>query len=554
MRSNFTGFHNGSNGELLKLATSSFEDVIDEALVEPPFDGRVPNMTVIDNMTYCWDEALQSYTWCHHEYQLYSVPLVHCRMKTKKRMKWPNLLGNYQPCQSCLSRMVASMGANKAVIVILIDILPISAVILFLSLCYGFISLVAIAGNILVFMVVAFTRSMQNVTNFYIANLASADVIIAVFCIPFQFYAALLQRWDLPEFMCKFCPFTQTLSVNVSIFTLVMISLDRYQAIMNPLAERSTKTTCKLIILGLWVFSAILALPMIFIFEFTYVFDESNGGVKPFCMLASLLEEDPHNGLESSLNNTTLSTSLEHHQEPGWVEKIMTLETYNLALTIVQYVLPLFIISFAYIRMGMKLWLSKTPGVAQVKRDEMIVVNKKKTIKMLVVVVTIFGICWLPWHLYQVSVILVPEINEYRYINIIFFFSHWLAMFNSCCNPFIYAIYSVSIHSPNLKCNPQPLKIPDKPPTKKSGKVFFLFQTMKGSSTHTPMFIVPILDLFHRRSSSESSSCLPIARSAGGFCFGKLPTTISRIAVPPQYGWDSRFIISSKMEHRRSTT
>ncbi|TRY68653.1 hypothetical protein TCAL_02477 [Tigriopus californicus] len=391
MRSNFTGFHNGSNGELLKLATSSFEDVIDEALVEPPFDGRVPNMTVIDNMTYCWDEALQSYTWCHHEYQLYSVPL---------------------------------------------------AVILFLSLCYGFISLVAIAGNILVFMVVAFTRSMQNVTNFYIANLASADVIIAVFCIPFQFYAALLQRWDLPEFMCKFCPFTQTLSVNVSIFTLVMISLDRYQAIMNPLAERSTKTTCKLIILGLWVFSAILALPMIFIFEFTYVFDESNGGVKPFCMLASLLEEDPHNGLESSLNNTTLSTSLEHHQEPGWVEKIMTLETYNLALTIVQYVLPLFIISFAYIRMGMKLWLSKTPGVAQVKRDEMIVVNKKKTIKMLVVVVTIFGICWLPWHLYQVSVILVPEINEYRYINIIFFFSHWLAMFNSCCNPFIYAIYS----------------------------------------------------------------------------------------------------------------
>lgn len=156
---------------------------------------------------------------------------------------------------------------------------------------------------------------------------------------------------------------------------------------MNPLAERSTKTTCKLIILGLWIFSAILALPMIFIFEFTYVFDESNGGVKPFCMLASLLEEDPHNGLEqpsssswpSSLNNTTLSTWLEQREDStGWLEKIMTLETYNLALTIVQYVLPLFIISFAYIRMGMKLWLSKTPGVAQVKRDEMIVVNKKK--------------------------------------------------------------------------------------------------------------------------------------------------------------------------------
>ena len=99
--------------------------------------------------------------------------------------------------------------------------------ILFLSLCYGLISLLSLSGNILVIAVVAFTRSMHNVTNFYIANLASADVIIAVFCVPFQFQAALLQRWDLPEFMCAICPFAQELSLNVSIFTLVTISLDR---------------------------------------------------------------------------------------------------------------------------------------------------------------------------------------------------------------------------------------------------------------------------------------------------------------------------------------
>ena len=34
-----------------------------------------PNVTVIDNMTYCWDQNLQGYTWCQNEYQLYSVPL-----------------------------------------------------------------------------------------------------------------------------------------------------------------------------------------------------------------------------------------------------------------------------------------------------------------------------------------------------------------------------------------------------------------------------------------------------------------------------------------------
>ena len=35
-------------------------------------------------------------------------------------------------------------------------------------------------------------------------------------------------RWDLPEFMCQFCPTVQILSVNVSIFTLVAIALDRW--------------------------------------------------------------------------------------------------------------------------------------------------------------------------------------------------------------------------------------------------------------------------------------------------------------------------------------
>jgi leucokinin receptor len=50
-----------------------------------------------------------------------------------------------------------------------------------------------------------------------------------------QFQAALLQRWNLPHFMCAFCPFVQVLSVNVSVFTLTAIAVDRHRAILNPL-------------------------------------------------------------------------------------------------------------------------------------------------------------------------------------------------------------------------------------------------------------------------------------------------------------------------------
>ena len=102
-----------------------------------------------------------------------------------------------------------------------------TSIVILLSFFYGMISLTALVGNILVIYVVTVARRMRTVTNFYIANLAFADVTIALFAIPFQFHAALLQRWDLPEFMCQFCPTVQLLSVNISIFTLVAISLDR---------------------------------------------------------------------------------------------------------------------------------------------------------------------------------------------------------------------------------------------------------------------------------------------------------------------------------------
>lgn len=37
-----------------------------------------------------------------------------------------------------------------------------------------------------------------------------------------------------------------------------------------------------------------------------------------------------------------------------------------------------------------------------------------------------------------------PEVNEYQHINIIWLCFDWLAMSNSCYNPFIYGIYNVS--------------------------------------------------------------------------------------------------------------
>lgn len=102
-----------------------------------------------------------------------------------------------------------------------------SDVLIGFCILYGTVSLISVIGNFLVIWVVSTTKTMHNINNGLLANLALSDVTIAIFCIPFQFYAALLQRWDLPQFMCNFCPFAQTFSVNGSIFTLVAIAHDR---------------------------------------------------------------------------------------------------------------------------------------------------------------------------------------------------------------------------------------------------------------------------------------------------------------------------------------
>uniref|UniRef100_A0A182W2B0 G-protein coupled receptors family 1 profile domain-containing protein n=1 Tax=Anopheles minimus TaxID=112268 RepID=A0A182W2B0_9DIPT len=294
---------------------------------------------------------------------------------------------------------------------------PIGLLVL-LSIFYGTISILAVIGNSLVIWIVITTKQMQTITNMFIANLALADVTIGVFAIPFQFQAALLQRWNLPDFMCPFCPFVQLISVNVSVFTLTAIAVDRHRAIINPLRARTSKNISKFVISSIWMLSFALAAPMLFALR-----------VRPVSYIAL-------GGMNETYTNITVPFCTVVNFEHGKIQ------LYRYVLVLVQYFIPLFVISFVYIQMALRLWGSKTPGNAQDSRDITMLKNKKKVIKMLIIVVALFGVCWFPLQLYNILHVTVPEINEYRFINIIWFVCDWLAMSNSCYNPFIYGIYN----------------------------------------------------------------------------------------------------------------
>nr|KAG5703078.1 hypothetical protein BaRGS_016239 [Batillaria attramentaria] len=66
--------------------------------------------------------------------------------------------------------------------------------------------------------------------------------------------------------------------------------------------------------------------------------------------------------------------------------------------------------------------------------------NGTDVVKMMIIVVCLFVLCWLPLQTYNLLSAVNENVNLYKYINIIWFCSNWLAMSNSCYNPFIYGI------------------------------------------------------------------------------------------------------------------
>lgn len=66
-----------------------------------------------------------------------------------------------------------------------------------LHFMYITILLIAIFGNGIVCFIVCTSSRMQTVTNYFIANLALSDMLMAFFCIPFSFISLFVLQWVL---------------------------------------------------------------------------------------------------------------------------------------------------------------------------------------------------------------------------------------------------------------------------------------------------------------------------------------------------------------------
>lgn len=128
---------------------------------------------------------------------------------------------------------------------------------------YSTIMFISVIGNGMVCVIVKSSPRMQTVTNFFIVNLATGDLLMAIFGVPTSSISMLiLYYWPFGTFFCVFVNYSQAVSVFVSAYTLVAISIDRYMAILWPLKPRISKRYALIIISVVWLFALLTALPI----------------------------------------------------------------------------------------------------------------------------------------------------------------------------------------------------------------------------------------------------------------------------------------------------
>ena len=273
------------------------------------------------------------------------------------------------------------------------------------------IDAVAVFGNVLILLAVSRTACLQTKTNVFIANLAVADLLLALLAMPFTLVACITYEWPLSDVMCSLLGVFNSLFCEASILTLTFVSLERFVAISYPLQYHSfmTDSRVKGIIVFIWV-QALLCATSTFLFskfrylrfEFMCTVDWSYSPAYSVCFPCLFLFMPL--GIVCVLYCLILKTTLDQQRKinaltPGHIER------------------------------------GRDHLQASTKRDSKDKTlsrkqERKATLTIFVVVGT-FGICWVPH-----AACLLGSTCDWN--DSFFVVSTWLAMLNSAMNFFIY--------------------------------------------------------------------------------------------------------------------
>lgn len=280
---------------------------------------------------------------------------------------------------------------------------------------YVVIFTVALFGNSIGLYVVCIKTTSRRITNLLIKNLAIADLILTVTIMPYSVLYMFLEpnQWfggTVGAITCKAFFYLMPVSIAASVTTMVVISLDRFFAIYFPL-NQTLFHKHKTVTAAIWFISLISMTPYLLLYN---VFD---AGEHYVCVQDWPWADDQ-------------------------METFFALRTFHVILFVLLYPLPLFIITVLNSIIGRRLWSHRAPGsISSVNSRRPVEISRRKVVKMLVVIVVVFALCWLPTHVMhyfiffeQATFVKIPMLAAY----LMFLVSHA----NSAINPLLYIAFN----------------------------------------------------------------------------------------------------------------
>lgn len=257
---------------------------------------------------------------------------------------------------------------------------------------YSVIFITGITGNVLVCLVVCRQQKLRTSTNFYIMNLAVADLAVTILCIPFD--VAVQENsyiWPFGGFMCHLIYPIMTMCTFASVETLTAIACNRYMAISRPMRMQASRKRAKITIAVIWVISFIFVLPYI-----------------------------------------TVLKKRNSRCEESWSKLYSRI--YTVFIFMFQYAIPLSIISLAYIKIAQQLRRNRKHLTAAHRVQDR---DVAKVVKMMAIVVLIFAVCMLPNHIVWLLGDFTEDFDSRRKVLV---WGEMLIYANSCTNPIVYSI------------------------------------------------------------------------------------------------------------------
>ncbi|XP_048764554.1 allatostatin-A receptor-like isoform X2 [Ostrea edulis] len=274
---------------------------------------------------------------------------------------------------------------------------------------FGLIVILGFVGNVLVIFVVWSYKQMQNTTNILIVSLAVADLFFIIFCVPFTAASYAMWYWPFGAVWCKIANFLMHVSAYASVWTLVLLSLDRYLAVVHPIPSmrlRNRRNTYLLVYM-----------------TWTFIFC----GNVPIFLQYGVVDYNWMGFQRSACLNLS------------GVKNKLVLKIFYGCFFAFGYMIPLTLICLLYGFLLKRLLYGVVPGGSQ-RADSL--KAKKRVTKMVVIVVLIFALCWLPIQV----IFLVQYLNTDFEVTIessaIHMAANCLAYMNSCVNPILYAFLS----------------------------------------------------------------------------------------------------------------